>query len=196
MARETTITFGQVAQIADTLKASGQKPTSRAIRERIGSGSMGTIHKLLQQWKGKAAPDTEDTDAPEIPSAVIKAMTDWITTAAAEAAEDAGEELADLKEENKALTEENEILENRLEDSRNEARTYREEIGRLGGIVESLKKEIERAEEQRKTLQTKEIEDEKKITRLETIIEMMKEEKKKEPAAKTKAATKTTETKE
>jgi DNA repair exonuclease SbcCD ATPase subunit len=52
MGRESTITADQVNAIADTIKAEGGKPTSRAIRERLGNtGSMGTINKLLQKWK-------------------------------------------------------------------------------------------------------------------------------------------------
>lgn len=35
MARTSNITFGQVAQIADAMKAAGNRPTARAVRERI-----------------------------------------------------------------------------------------------------------------------------------------------------------------
>lgn len=147
MARETTITFGQVAQIADTLKASGQKPTSRAIRERIGSGSMGTIHKFLQQWKGKAAPDTEDTDAPEIPSAVIKTLTDWIATAAAEATETASDQIDEMKEEAAQLAADNEQLNALIESMHEQLNDYRGEIGKLSGMIEANKAELKKASE-------------------------------------------------
>lgn len=147
MARETSITFGQVAQIADTLKASGQKPTSRAIRERIGSGSMGTIHKLLQQWKGKAAPDTEDTDAPELPSAVIKTLTDWIATAAAEATETASDQIDEMKDEAAQLAADNEQLNALIESMQEQLNDYRGEIGKLSGMVEANRAELKKASE-------------------------------------------------
>jgi len=52
MGREATISYEQVAAAADTMKAAGSKPTSRAIRERIGNiGSMGTINRHLQAWR-------------------------------------------------------------------------------------------------------------------------------------------------
>jgi chromosome segregation ATPase len=51
MGREATITPEQVHAIADAIKAEGGKPTLRAVRERLGSGSMGTVATLLQQWR-------------------------------------------------------------------------------------------------------------------------------------------------
>ncbi len=51
MGREATVTPEQVHAVADAIKAEGGKPTLRAVRERLGTGSMGTIAKLLQQWK-------------------------------------------------------------------------------------------------------------------------------------------------
>ena len=48
MGRELTITFEQVAAVADTMKTNGIKPTSRSVRERLGNtGSMGTVNKFL-----------------------------------------------------------------------------------------------------------------------------------------------------
>lgn len=37
MGREATITYEQVAAVADTMKIAGSKPTSRAIQERYGT---------------------------------------------------------------------------------------------------------------------------------------------------------------
>lgn len=51
MGREASITPQQVYTAADALVAEGGKPTLRAVRERLGSGSLGTIAKWLQQWK-------------------------------------------------------------------------------------------------------------------------------------------------
>ena len=55
MARPSTLTFEQVAAHADSLKAHGIKPTARAIRDRVGTGSMATLLKHLQQWQGEQA---------------------------------------------------------------------------------------------------------------------------------------------
>lgn len=56
MGREALVTHEQVAAAADAMMATGLKPTSRAIRERVGNvGSLGTINKMLQQWKAGQA---------------------------------------------------------------------------------------------------------------------------------------------
>ena len=59
MPREASITYEQVAAIADSIKASGGKPNPRQVRERHGSGSLGTIHKLFQQWEAGQARQIE-----------------------------------------------------------------------------------------------------------------------------------------
>lgn len=52
MGREASFTYEQVAAVANAVKLSGSKPTSRGIRERRGNvGSMGTINKMLQRWR-------------------------------------------------------------------------------------------------------------------------------------------------
>lgn len=51
MARTSTITIEQVAQIAQELQAQGVTPGVRAVRERLGTGSNQTIQTLLTQWR-------------------------------------------------------------------------------------------------------------------------------------------------
>jgi len=97
MARISNITFGQVAQIADAMKAAGTRPTARAVRERIGSGSMGTIHKFLQQWTGKTAEQDDDTETAELPSHIQTALMDFIGTEIATACEPLNEELQEAR---------------------------------------------------------------------------------------------------
>ena len=54
MGREASITYEQVAAAADALRSESKKPTSRAVRERLGNqGSMGTITKAIQRWRGE-----------------------------------------------------------------------------------------------------------------------------------------------
>lgn len=110
MARTSNITFGQVAQIADAMKAAGNRPTARAVRERIGSGSMGTIHKLLQQWQGKGSEADEETEAAELPNHIQSALMDFIVTEIATACEPLNEELQAIKNEAEQIATENERL--------------------------------------------------------------------------------------
>lgn len=110
MARTSNITFGQVAQIADAMKAAGNRPTARAVRERIGSGSMGTIHKLLQQWQGKGSEADEETEAAELPNHIQSALMDFIGTEIATACEPLNEELQVAKSDLEEIALDNERL--------------------------------------------------------------------------------------
>ncbi len=111
MARTSNINFGQVAAIADAMKAAGNRPTARAVRERIGSGSMGTIHKFLQQWQGKATgQDDDEDDGRELPSSIQKALLDFIGCEVATACEPLAEELQTARDDLDAIAQENERL--------------------------------------------------------------------------------------
>ena len=45
MGRESVITQEEVNVVADQLRATGAKPTARAVREALGGGSMATVLK-------------------------------------------------------------------------------------------------------------------------------------------------------
>ena len=51
MAREANITQEQVNAAADALRAAGTKPTVRAVRERLVTGSNAVVMRLLDVWK-------------------------------------------------------------------------------------------------------------------------------------------------
>ena len=74
MPREASITYDQVAQHAESIRAEGGKPTPRSIRDRHGSGSLGTIHRLFQQWDAKQAVaiETPLTLAPSVQRAILE----------------------------------------------------------------------------------------------------------------------------
>lgn len=144
MARTSNITFGQVAQIADAMKAAGTRPTARAVRERIGSGSMGTIHNLLKQWQGKG-PSEDDEDKPDLPQHVTDAIMDFVQTMTAERIEDMAEQLRDAQDAADDLARENERYSDQLDAGEETANTYRAEIGRLKGIIEQLRAQLDAA---------------------------------------------------
>jgi len=123
MARISTVTFAQVATIADTMTAAGLRPTARAVRERLGTGSMGTIHKLIQQWAGKGSADDEAEDAPELPASIASVLMDFVSTQVAEACEPLAEELREAKAAALELAEENERLCREVERLAEEVRT-------------------------------------------------------------------------
>lgn len=51
MPRESTITFEQVALVANSIEDRGGKATARAIRDALGIGGMATILKHLKKWQ-------------------------------------------------------------------------------------------------------------------------------------------------
>ncbi len=59
------ITREQVWQVADTIVGEGAEPRYLLIRQRLGTGSFGTIAKFLREWRAQGrdgqspAPDTE-----------------------------------------------------------------------------------------------------------------------------------------
>jgi len=76
MAREATITQEQVNAAADAIRASGAKPTARAIRDQLGSGSMATVLKFLQVWQaGQVKPAAQDVT---LPPALTRRLVDFI----------------------------------------------------------------------------------------------------------------------
>ena len=106
MGRDATVTYEQVADIADSIQAAGSKPTLRAVREQVGGGSMGTINKLLQEWRGsherRAAVDVA------LPPALQRVLLDFMGTEVAAARAPLEAELADQQQTAADLAAENE----------------------------------------------------------------------------------------
>src|SRR3546814_16491265 len=96
MARIATITQEQVNAAADALVTAGQKPTNRAILDKLGSGSMATVVKLLQNWKAgqvRASATIDDV----VDADVSKAIGNMLARKITEATSEANAKLADLQ---------------------------------------------------------------------------------------------------
>lgn len=150
MARTSEISFAQVAQIADTMQAAGHRPTARAIRERIGSGSMGTIHRLLTQWNGKTAKETE---TPALPDSIGAALMDFVQTEIATACEPIREALEAAREEAAHLAENNETLARDIADLVDERDSLKSAFDQVHGTLEQVTKD-RRDLAHRETIQT------------------------------------------
>lgn len=137
MGREATITFEQVAAIADAMKVDGVKPTSRAVRERLGNtGSMGTINKLLGRWK--SSQERQISAALVLPPALQRVLLEFMdneltsarTTLEAELA-DQQQEAADLATENERQVIDNDLQSETIELLRAEVSTHQGRAGQL-----------------------------------------------------------------
>lgn len=143
MARESRITFEQVATIADSLASQGSKPTSRAVREILGTGSMATILKHLQQWGGSQQRQSQVIDDTLDP-AVLRAISNHIADKVQSATAAATAQLADQQAETETLIIENERQAAELEALTTAISTLQDQHNKQTGIVEQLTAEANR----------------------------------------------------
>lgn len=170
MARTSNITFGQVAQIADAMKAAGNRPTARAVRERIGSGSMGTIHKFLQQWQGNGS--AEEIEAPELPESIASALMDFVSTEIATACEPLNGLLRHAKEDAAEIALDNERLNRANEQMNADIDNLMRELATAKGQLMTIKDEFAEVKTERDGLRTTVNEQARDIDRLERQLEL------------------------
>ncbi|RQM51276.1 MULTISPECIES: DNA-binding protein [Burkholderia] len=92
MAREPNITQDQVSKVAEQIRDAGGRPTARAIRERLGTGSMATVQKFFQAWQDAQVRPAE---APVVlPLALQRGLLEFV---ASEVERNKGELRADLE---------------------------------------------------------------------------------------------------
>lgn len=149
MPREASINYDQVAAIADAIKASGGKPNPRLIRERHGSGSLGTIHKLFQQWEAGQSRQIEASLAlpPALQRAILDFMAQELATARAELESkllDAQQAANDLAAENERQGNHIEVLETEVEDLQGEKATLAGRVAQLETDLASARDEAAR----------------------------------------------------
>lgn len=142
MAREANITQEQVNAAADALRAAGTKPTVRAVRERLGTGSNATVMRLLENWK---AGQVRVAEAPvTLPAPLQRALVDYLTQAVAEQKQELGAELAEQKQLNADLGIENERQADDNEAVRAELEAMRSERDAMTGRVVQLDADLRR----------------------------------------------------
>lgn len=76
MAREPNITQEQVSRVAQSIRDGGTRPTARAIRERLGTGSMATVLKYLQAWQDAQVRPAETPVT--LPAALQRGLLDFV----------------------------------------------------------------------------------------------------------------------
>lgn len=131
MAREANITQEQVNAVADQLRGAGIKPTVRAVRDKLGTGSNATVMKLLESWK---ATQVKVAEVPvTLPVSLQRALVDYLAQAVAEQKAELGAELAEQKQVNADLAVENERQADDIEAVRAELEAMRTERDSLLG---------------------------------------------------------------
>lgn len=141
MGREATITYEQVAGAAEALHLAGGKPTSRAVRERLGNtGSMGTINKLLQEWR--AAQERHSAHALALPPTLQRAILEFMgqELVGAKAALEA--ELAEQKREAAEFAADNDRQAAEIDELAGAQQALRAELATLQGRISQTEAEL------------------------------------------------------
>jgi len=136
MVREATITQEQVNAAADALRATGTRPTVRAVRERLGSGSNATVMRLLEAWKGGQVHQPEAPIA--LPPALQRSLVEFIGQAVSEGKLTLEADLVDMQQANADLVVESERQAATVEEQQAEIERVQSERDALAGRLEQL----------------------------------------------------------
>ncbi len=150
-AGRTGITYDQVAVVADTIAARGERPTLRGVRAELGTGSMGTIQKHLAQWQGSRRQIV--TSAASLPTEIQRVILSEIERSISEARAELESDLAATKGDRDALAEDNEQQTEQIEQqaarlAEIEA-TGQQQAGRIGQLDADLLTARETTERER-----------------------------------------------
>ena len=178
MAREATITFEQVSAAAETIKAQGGKPNSRNIREILGTGSMATILKYLQQWQGGQSRQSQTVDETLDP-VVIRSISIHIADKVRAATTALTIQIAEQQTEMDSLISENERQGVELETLTTAFNALQDQHSQLSGVVQQLEAEATRTSTElvaeRQAAETARIQLAKAELRLEAVPRIEKE---------------------
>ena len=144
MGREAKVTYEQVTAAADAMCSANIRPSSRTVRERLGNtGSMGTINRLLQEWK--AIPERHVVQSLTLPPALQRAILDFTGQELANAKAQLESTLEEQRQETKDLAIENERQGADIEDRLNAEAALRAELATLQGRIAQMKGELANA---------------------------------------------------
>ena len=141
MAREATITQEAVNAAAEQIRATGAKPTARAVREALGSGSMATVLKHLQAWQANQARPIEANIV--LPIALQRSLVTFIEQEVATAKALLEADLALAEQANRDLIAESERQAATINELEQEATALRAEVAAANGRVAQLSSDLE-----------------------------------------------------
>lgn len=140
MPREASITFEQVASLAESIKNAGGKPNARQIRERHGSGSLGTIHKLLQQWESGQSRQIETSLT--LSPALQRVILEFISNEISNARNELESKLADAQQAANDLATENERQAKLMDEQEESIERIQAEKDTLAGRVAQMENDL------------------------------------------------------
>lgn len=143
MARKATITQEQVNTAANDLVASGQTPTNRAVLDKLGSGSMATIVKLMQQWRSTQESGKAHVDE-VLDVQVVRSIQNMLSIKIKEATAQKYSEIALLQNDLQNVITENEHQAILLEENDVQIFELQAQVQSQAGQIEQLEAEASR----------------------------------------------------
>jgi chromosome segregation ATPase len=145
MAREATISQERVNAVADSIRASGAKPTARAVHQTLGSGSMATVLKYLQVWQ---AGQVRTEEGPVVlPASLQRVLVDFVMQEVASAKAGLQDELVAAQQSNSDLIAENERQASTINLQAEALDSIQAEKAELAGRLAQVESELSRAKD-------------------------------------------------
>ena len=141
MGRESVITQEEVNAVADQLRATGVKPTARAVREALGTGSMATVLKYLQAWQSRQIRPPETQAG--LPLGLQRALVDFVAQEVAAAKAAIEGDLVSAQQASQDLIAESERLAAALESEQSTVEALQSDNAELSGRLAQLAKDLE-----------------------------------------------------
>ena len=130
------LTSEHIVTAVNDLRKRGQAPTVRAIRECLGTGSLGTISRLLREIPSQTPSNGE---GPELPSELLRVLIAAFDRKAREIRSAIEEERRDEQAQLGELEEENLRLEDRVGELTRKAMLLAEEVQKGEGRIQEIR---------------------------------------------------------
>ncbi|SMF97863.1 replication region DNA-binding N-term [Methylomagnum ishizawai] len=175
------LTYDQIADAANSVVASGRKPTLESVRSILGSGSNSTIHSALKKWReANPAPLSAST---RIPDTLLLELSRALERAGTNARAELEQQLAEERSELDRMASETEVLEDKVAVLQDQVAHLQRERDQAVAVADSREREVQRLQDdldgERKLRTSAEREVAALTVRLEVEREARSEEKEK-----------------
>ena len=145
------VSFDEVAGVVASMTETGERPTLRAIREKVGGGSLGTIQRYLTQINEAKVPTAAaPIPSPEIQKALAQELQSQLTLATGELRSELTAKTTDIE----LLSNENERLSALIEEQLQEIELLKAINNQKTGQIEQLTSELDARKSETKALRS------------------------------------------
>ncbi|MBC7530734.1 MAG: DNA-binding protein [Oligoflexus sp.] len=167
------ISYEQVASAADAILSRAERPTLKAVREQLGTGSFGTIQKHLGQWQ--AARREVATAAMTMPTDIQRLIVQEIEKQVTAARRTLEEEMSIVRLDRDTLADENQRISDLSDALQKESDESRLQLAHHAGLSEQLREELKAARIMIEAEQKLRINAEQEVAILRAKMEVMHE---------------------